>query len=334
MALGLLGLVASVLRPSALALAAAVVLDLVVGDPAYPFHPIRLVGATLSGFERVLRRLGLDGYGGGAILFLALSTLWVGGLSVVVVLLARVDKRAGWLLHGFLLYSLLALGDLVRHVRRIETAVASGDLIRARTAVGALVGRDTDRMDGPACRRAAVESLSENLVDGYTSPLIWYLVGGLPGLVLFKVVSTMDSMVGFKTVRYRRFGWCGARLDDLMNYLPARLTWLLLGAVALVVPGCSTRKAWSIGLAQHAVLPGPNSGWSEAATAGALQRRLVGPIWQGGLLVTDVWLGQTVDPPLESADDVRRALWLVSLTGLKVAGAVCVVVGLWAVLAR
>jgi adenosylcobinamide-phosphate synthase len=184
-------------------------------------------------------------------------------------------------------------------------------------------------MDGAACRRAAVESLSENLVDGYTSPLLWYLAGGLPGLVLFKVVSTMDSMVGYRNDRYRRFGWCGARTDDVMNYVPARWTWMLLAAVALVVPGCSARKGWRVGLFQHAILPGPNAGWSEAATAGAIQRRLVGPIWNGGALVTDVWIGDAADPPLASAHDVRRAIRLVTITGLKVAGFVAVGAALW-----
>ena len=110
-------------------------------------------------------------------------------------------------------------------------------------------------------------------------------------LVMFKVVSTMDSMVGYKTPRYLQFGWCGARLDDLMNYVPARMTWLLIAAVAAMVPACSGRKAFRIGLRQHSILLGPNSGWSEAATAGAIQRRLVGPIRMAGTLVTDVWIG-------------------------------------------
>ena len=151
-------------------------------------------------------------------------------------------------------------------------------------------------MDAGACRRAAVESLSENLTDGFVSPIFWYALLGLPGIVLFKVVSTMDSMVGYKTPQYLRFGWCGARLDDVMNYLPARLTWLVIALVAFVMPGFSGRKAWSVGLAQHGVLLGPNSGWSEAATAGALERRIVGPIWLRGVQVTDLWVGDPVGP--------------------------------------
>ena len=121
------------------------------------------------------------------------------------------------------------------------------DIERARHSVSALVGRDTGRMDGPACRRAAVESLSENLTDGFVTPIFWYVFAGVPGLVLFKIVSTMDSMVGYKTPQYLQFGWCGARLDDVMNYLPARLTWFVIVCVSLIAPGVSGRKAWRIG---------------------------------------------------------------------------------------
>jgi adenosylcobinamide-phosphate synthase len=230
-----------------------------------------------------------------------------------------VSAVLAWFLHAFLLYSLLALGDLLQHVWRIEAAVRAGDLAGARQAVSALVGRDTDRMDGGACRRAAIESLSENLTDGFVSPVFWYVLAGLPGLVLFKVVSTMDSMVGYKTPRYLRFGWCGARLDDLMNYLPARITWLVIAAIAALLPAYSGRKAWIVGLRQHRLLLGPNSGWSEAATAGALERQIVGPIWLEGVQVTDLWIGDASDPPLESGRDVTRAVILVVSSGLVVA---------------
>jgi adenosylcobinamide-phosphate synthase len=167
-------------------------------------------------------------------------------------------------------------------------------------------------MDVAACRRAAIESLSENFVDGYLSPVFWYLLLGLPGLLLFKVASTMDSMVGYKTPLYLRFGWCGARLDDVMNYVPARLAWLLLGLAAMPFRGLSSRKAWSVGWSQHSILPGPNPGWSEATVAGALQRRLIGPIWKDGAVVTEVWIGDASDPEAgRDMEDVRRAIRLI-----------------------
>jgi adenosylcobinamide-phosphate synthase len=193
-----------------------------------------------------------------------------------------------------------------------------------------LVGRDTDRMDAGACRRAAVESLSENLTDGFVSPVFWYVLAGVPGLVLFKIVSTMDSMVGYKTPRYLQFGWCGARLDDLMNYVPARLTWLMITVLAGFLPTYSGTKAWTVGLRQHAVLLGPNSGWSEAAIAGALQRRMVGPIYLRGEMVTDVWIGVPSDAPLETGQDVMRAMWIAAATGVcATAVAAIAITALW-----
>ena len=306
------------LSPEPAALVAAVAIDLILGDPVYPAHPVRLLGRTLQWFEARLRASGADGYGGGILLFILLVVLWLPAFAAVMALALSISTRAAWLVHVLVVYSLLALGDLLHHVWRIESAVRRDDVAGARLAVSALVGRDTDRMDGPACRRAAVESLSENLTDGFVSPVFWYVLAGLPGIVLFKIVSTMDSMVGYKTPLYLRFGWCGARLDDVMNYLPARLTWLVIVAVALVAPGLSGRKAWRVGLGQHALLLGPNSGWSEAATAGALERRIVGPIWLKSVQVTDLWIGDPDDPPLSTGSDVVRAMALTLGAGVTV----------------
>jgi adenosylcobinamide-phosphate synthase len=304
------------LRPHPAILLVAVGVDLIIGDPVYPLHPIRLVGMLLAWLESLLRRAGADGYGGGIALFFLLASASLIGVIAIVAGAARLNPTFGWITHASFVYSFLALGDLIRHVWRVEQALSSNDLVSARDRIQALVGRDVDRMDAAACRRAGIESLSENLTDGFTSPLAWYALGGLPGLVIFKVVSTMDSMVGYKTPRYLRFGWCGARLDDVMNYPTARATWLLITATAAVLPSCSGSKAFHIGLRQHAILLGPNSGWSEAATAGGIQRRLVGPIWMKGQLVTDVWIGDPEDAPAQSRADVTRSLVLVTASGL------------------
>ena len=317
------------LSPDPVLLAVGVAADVVIGDPVYAWHPVRLIGRCLSWLEARLRSAGLDGYGGGILLFVLLTALTLSAAIIIIWGATAVSSTLALLLHAFFVYSFLALGDLVQHVWRIERAVRDDDLAKARRAVAALVGRDTDRMDGAACRRAAVESLSENLTDGFVSPIAWYVVAGLPGLVLFKVVSTMDSMVGYKTPRYVRFGWCGARLDDVMNYAPARVTWLVIAAVAAVVPRCSAIKAWTVGLRQHALLLGPNSGWSEAATAGAVQRRLVGPIWLNGSQITDIWIGEPTDPPLETAADVTRALMVVVFSGLLIAALGVVLLSVW-----
>ena len=309
------GLTAAI-RPDPIVLTIAVLLDLAIGDPTYRYHPVRMIGRSLTRIEQWLRHAGADGYGGGMLLFLLLSLSAIGPIAVVIVLAANVSPSTQVLSEVFFVYSLLALGDLLRHVWRVEAYVRGGDVCAARMAVSDLVGRDTDGLDAGGCRRAITESLFESLTDGFLSPLFWYMAGGLVGLTLFKVVSTMDSMVGFKTPAYLQFGWCGARLDDAMNYLPARFSWVLIGFVACWLPDLSGTKAWRIGLAQHGWLPSPNSGWSEASAAGALQRRLVGPIRLRGVEVTDLWLGDPADSPLAEAVDVERAMRLATTTAV------------------
>lgn len=307
----------SVLRPDATLLAIAVVLDLAIGDPQYRLHPIRLMGHSATCIERILRAVRLDGYGGGIILAVSMAMLWCGAVGLLVVATARASFYVALALQVYIIYSLLALRNLLDHAWAVELAARRGDIGETRHATSMFVARDTGALDFAACRRAAVESTSENLTDGYVSPIFWYAIGGLAGLVIFKVVSTLDSMVGNKSERYLRFGWCSARVDDVMNWIPARLTWLLIAVTALIVPRCSPGRALAVGWRQHALVPGPNSGWSEAAFAGAMQRRLVGPIVLGGKRVTDLWLGDAAAPAAgESAGDIPLAVKLCAAAGL------------------
>ena len=307
----------TLLAPDPFLLLSAVILDALFGDPVYACHPIRLIGGTLSIFERVLRRLGLDGYAGGCTLALLLSTFWLVIICGLAMVLNHVHPAVGTVFRLYIIYSMVALKDLCKHGMAIDRA---DDLDSTRRAVSQLVGRDTDTMDAAACRRAGLESLSENAVDGFISPVLLYTLFGIHGIVFFKVISTMDSMVGFKTPRYRAFGWCGARLDDVLNFIPARLTYLWMVLVALFLPGCSARKAMLVGWMQHGLVPGPNAGWSEATAAGALQRRLVGPVRQGGTLITELWLGVESDPEGGQPGDMRRMCAFVTATCMLATG--------------
>jgi adenosylcobinamide-phosphate synthase len=315
------------LAPSAPLLLFGLLLDALLGDPQIRLHPIRLIGDSLNIFERALRRTGMTGYLGGVALFVLLAALWVALPSFLIYRLNIWNSKAAAILHVLIVYVFFAMRDLVDHIRRVRAAARREDLAAARTAIAMLVGRDVSAMDLDGCRRAAIESLSENFVDGFLSALVWYAIAGLPGLLLFKIASTMDSMVGYKTEKYRRFGWFGARLDDVLNYVPARVAWLLLGLCTLPFSGLSASKGWRIGLQQHRTVPGPNPGWSEATMAGLLQRRLIGPIYKEGALVTDVWLGDSDDPAAGSDSDVTRAL-KVTLTATGVA-TILAAVALW-----
>jgi len=297
-------------------LPAFVLLDWVVGDPVYPLHPVRLLGHLVRILENALFRIGCNGRVGGILLVLLLMGVVVVPISWVHYWLWAKNEILAILWDLYWTVHLFALRDLIVHVRRISLAVESGDLGQARQATSMLVGRDTAPMDGMACGRAGIESLSENLVDGVVSPLLWYMALGLPGMLAFKIASTLDSMVGYRTERYLYFGWAGARLDDVMNYIPARLTWLVTAMLAAILSRYSGRKTWRVGLEQHSLAPGPNSGWSEAAFAGALQCRIAGPIWKNGQLVTTIWLGDAQDPEGADASTIEKAIQLSVLVTL------------------
>ena len=284
--------------------------DLLIGDPVYALHPIRIMGRVVLFFEKHLFARGLNNRIGGVLLVIAMALLFVLPVWGLHRILWAAHSWAGFIWDLYWGFHCIALRDLVTHAGRIGKAVESGDLPRARIATSMLVGRDTEPMDEDACCRAGIESLSENWTDGVIAPLFWLVLLGVPGMVFFKIVSTLDSMVGYKNERYFYFGWAGARLDDLMNYVPARITWILTWITAAFLPGFSPAKAFRIGLEQHALAPGPNSGWSEAAFAGALELRIAGPIWKGGVMVTDIWLGDPSDRSDAKPRDLVRAFRL------------------------
>ena len=285
-------------------------LDLWLGDPVYRFHPIRLIGSLLIYLERWLFARGWNGYTGGILLGLLLLGIVLGCYFLLQKLFGSLHPVLGWSLDLFLGYSLLALRDLEIHGLRVWRATAKGNLMEAREEISQLVGRDVERLDLAGCNRATLESLSENLSDGVVSPLIWLTLVGIPGMLAFKVISTMDSMIGYRNARYLRFGWFGARADDLMNWVPARLTWFLLSFTAWILPGYDARMSWSIGLSQHQHMPGPNAGWGQAASAGALRVQLVGEKWKNGRLQHSAWLGHPDDSSEVGADFIPKLIRL------------------------
>ena len=285
-------------------------LDLWLGDPVYRFHPIRLIGSLLIYLERWLFARGWNGYTGGILLGLLLLGIVLGCYFLLQKLFGSLHPVLSWSLDLFLGYSLLALRDLEIHGLRVWRATAEGNLMAAREEISQLVGRDVERLDLAGCNRATLESLSENLSDGVVSPLIWLTLVGIPGMLAFKVISTMDSMIGYRNERYLRFGWFGARADDLMNWMPARLTWVLLSASAWALPGYDGRMAWSIGLSKHQYMLGPNAGWGQAASAGALRVQLVGEKWKNGRLQHSAWLGHPDDSSEVGADFIPKLIRL------------------------
>lgn len=297
---------------------AACALDARFGDPVYRLHPIRVLGAWTLLWERLLFRAGLDGRLGGVLLWLAVVAGALGGWWAVHAALALLHAWLAFAWDVFITYSLLCARDLLAQGRRVLAAL--DDLPKARREVQMLVSRDTDTLPRDGVVRATIESLSENLTDGVLTPLWALCLFGLPGLILVKTVSNLDSMVGYRNARYERFGWAGARSDDLVHWLPARLSVAVI-ALAAALLRLHPRLVWPAARAYHAMLPSPNSGWSEAACAGALRVRLVGPIRHDGNLVNDAYMGDPDWPADLDAGDLRRALRL-TLTACLIALAV------------
>lgn len=250
---------------TALILTLAMLLDAALGEPRWLWarlpHPAVLMGSAVGWADRrlnhgTLRRL----KGIGALVLLGMGAILLGYMLAWL----------GPLVEILVVAVLLAQKSLVEHVRAVAAALrlSLGD---ARRAVARIVGRDTATMDAPAIARGAIESAAENLSDGVIAPAFWFLIGGLPGLFLYKITNTADSMIGYRNKRYEEFGWAAARFDDLLNVIPARLTALMIAlshGVSRALPEIA---------ADARLHRSPNAGWPEAAMARALNVALSGP---------------------------------------------------------
>jgi adenosylcobinamide-phosphate synthase len=228
------------------------------------------------------------------------------GAGVVLDMVARDHPYLGCAVAVLIVATLIAIGNLDQHVRAVSAALRAEGLAGGRRSIAKIVGRDPEALDEAAVCRAAIESLAENASDGVTAPVMWFLVGGLPGIIAYKAINTADSMIGHMSEHHRAFGWAAARLDDLVNLPASRLTGLMFVAAAALLPGASAPSAWRAYRRDARLHRSPNAGWPEAAMAGALGLRIAGPRIYGGVLVDDHWMG---DGRAEATpQDIDRAL--------------------------
>ena len=291
----------------------ALAIDAIVGDWRWLYrivpHPVAVLGGLVAFLEKRLNRdyrSPMDRAMRGAllvVLMLALAiavaygVLWVGA-----------QHPYGWLLEAILLVTLIAQRSLWGHVKRVAVALETGGLAAGREAVGHIVGRDPGKLDDHGVARAAVESCAENFSDGVVAPVFWYALFGLPGILVYKTVNTLDSMIGHMSERYRAFGFVAAKLDDILNLIPARLSGLMLVLAAVFVPTANPRRALRVMLRDARKHRSPNAGWPEAAAAGALDLALAGPRFYAHGAVNDPWLGDGT--ARLGAPDIRRMLYL------------------------
>ena len=300
-----------------LALLIGFCLDLLLGDPHWAPHPVRAIGALIAGLERMLRCLFPKSHGGelaGGVVLVLLTLLIPTGLTVL--LLWWCWLVSPWLALGVesvLCYQLLATKSLAAESRKVYDALKTGDLDQARYAVSMIVGRDTASLDEAGVARAAVETVAENTSDGVTAPLLFLLLGGAPLGFLYKAVNTMDSMLGYKNEKYLYFGRFPAGMDDVFNFIPSRITALLMITAAFLT-GMDGKNAWRIYLRDRGKHAGPNAAQTEAVCAGALRIRLAGDAVYFGKLYKKEYLGD--DLRSIEAEDIRRAGKLMYVTAV------------------
>ncbi len=264
-------------------LLAGVAMDLAWGDPPWLPHPVRAVGKLAEHAEAFWRRskLPLRIAGG-------MFSVTVVGTTAATVRFAPRFLRTYWI------YSLLACRDLDTQARRVISALENNDLAEARRKLSFIVGRDTAELNEREIVRAVVETVAENLSDGVIAPLFYLALGGPAGMAAYKAVNTLDSMVGHRNERYREFGFISAKVDDVANFLPARLSAALISCAAGFVPGLSALRAFRTTLRDGRSQPSPNAGFPEAAVAGALGVQLGGLNHYAGILSRKATLGEPI----------------------------------------
>lgn len=305
--------------------AAALGVDALVGDPRGWPHPVILMGAAIGAYDRRFNR---DSLTPGQLrilgLGLALGTaLMAGTVTWTLMWIAgRVWAPLVWITALWLISTTVSWKGLGDAVRAVYHALSRG-LPDARHAVGHIVGRDTAGLSETDVVRAAVETLAENIVDGIVSPIFYAVIGSAPLAMAYRAVNTLDSMVGYRNARYRDFGWASARLDDVMNFIPARMTAILLWGTMAVL-GLAPRRAWRI--MRRDAHRHPNSGIPEAMMAGALGVRLGGLNYYGGVPSHRAELGDATRAlePTDIVQAVRVVRWTGVMLGLVLLG-----VGAW-----
>jgi adenosylcobinamide-phosphate synthase len=273
----------------------AYLLDLIFGDPPSLPHPVKGIGWLIDKLEDPFRSIIKNERLSGTV-FASVIIILTWGITFAITKAAySFNDYLGIAVSVIIIYTSLSIKDLSVESLAVFNALKEGDIDKARTSLSKIVGRDTAGMDEREIIRAAVETVAENIVDGIISPLFYAFLGGAPLAMAYKAVNTLDSMVGYKNKKYLNFGWAGAKIDDIANFIPARISVIFL-VLASWINGYNPVKTWNIIARDGKKHPSPNSGLPEAAVAGALGVRLGGLNYYNSIASQKPYIGDDVNP--------------------------------------
>lgn len=301
-------------------------LDFLFGDPVWLYHPVRIMGNVISLLEKAVRKISRNSKSGlligGAVLWGIVVILFTGIPYGVLEILKSKNEIAAFFLEMFWCYQLLAAKSLKTESMKVYKKLQDSDLEGARKAVSMIVGRDTANLDCEGITKATVETIAENTSDGVIAPLFYMLIGGAPLGMLYKAINTMDSMLGYKDEKYLYIGRIAAKMDDVVNYIPARISAIMM-VLAAFLCGLDWKNGWKIFLRDRYNHSSPNSAQTEAVCAGALDIQLAGDAWYFGKLYKKPYIGEPIRSIcIEDIYQTNRLMYVTAIVTMIIFGTI------------
>ena len=302
-------------------------LDLLIGDPVYPLHPTRLIGKCAQFSERIMEKIGSFNIFGGFIFFVFVTGSVFAAYNILRLILLNINRYIAVIFYIFILYSSIALKDMSHHAQKVYHALKNNNMAKAKETVGMIVGRDITKLDDKGIVKSVIESSSENFVDGFVSVIFWYAAGGIFGAFLnkepvfyavmfalvFRTINTLDSMVGYKDKRYINFGKFSAKVDDAVNFIPARISIPLI-CLATFFINKKAADCFKTGYRDRFNHPSPNSAHAESAVSGALGIKLGGDTVYSFYTVKKPVIGKEYEQP--QIKDIKESLRLLNISAV------------------
>lgn len=301
-------------------------LDFLFGDPVWLYHPVRIMGNLISLLEKAVRKISRNSKSGlligGAVLWVMVVILFTGIPYGLLEIVKRKNEIAVFFLEMFWCYQLFAAKSLKTESMKVYKKLKDSDLEGARKAVSMIVGRDTANLDCEGVTKATVETIAENTSDGVIAPLFYMLIGGAPLGMLYKAINTMDSMLGYKDEKYLYIGRIAAKMDDVVNYIPARISAIMM-VLASFLCGLDWKNGWKIFLRDRYNHSSPNSAQTEAVCAGALDIQLAGDAWYFGKLYKKPYIGEPIRSiRIEDICQTNRLMYVTAIVTMIIFGTI------------